>query len=171
MQSLQSELDKIQEKNSALEQDFENEINRNNKNKKEIGQIINSINNIYIICRKQQLKRNKIKEIDDDIVNEETKDLVGKLIHRLETSAEVIEDLKIVLDSVGIEYDRDKAYNEGIFNPSGQHNAQGNAAHLGNQSSMGMISGAGGQNAGGQGGGLSGGQTGKLPSVKAKKGQ
>ena len=71
---------------------------------------------------------------------------------------------------MGIEYDRDKAYNEGIFNTAGQQNPQGNAAYLGNQSSLGMISGAGGQNAGG-GGGLSGGQTGKLPNVKTKKGQ
>jgi len=52
MQNLQMELERIHEKNSALEQDFENEINRNNKNKKEIGQIINSINNIYLICKK-----------------------------------------------------------------------------------------------------------------------
>jgi hypothetical protein len=69
------------------------------------------------------------------------------LIGRLETSAEVIEDLKIVLDDVGIEYDRDKAYNEGIFNNptgAGKPNAQGNAGYLGNQSSLGMISGAGG---------------------------
>jgi len=33
MQNLQVELERIHEKNSALEQDFENEINRNNKNK------------------------------------------------------------------------------------------------------------------------------------------
>ncbi len=53
MQSLQLELEKISEKNSSLEQDFENEINRKNKNSKEIGQIINSINNIFQICRQQ----------------------------------------------------------------------------------------------------------------------
>ena len=117
MQSLQVELERIQEKNSALEQDFENEINRNNKNKKEIGQIINSINNIYNICRRQQVKRGKIKSIDkEDDVTEETKDLVAQLISKLETSSEIIEDLKTVLDQVGIDYDRDKAYNEGIFN-------------------------------------------------------
>lgn len=80
MQSLQVELERIHEKNSALEQDFENEINRNNRNKKEIGQIINSINNIYMICRKQQVKRGKVKKesIDSEpLVNEETKDLVS----------------------------------------------------------------------------------------------
>lgn len=117
MQNLQVELERIHEKNSALEQDFENEINRNNKNKKEIGQIINSINNIYIICRKQQVKRGKLKNTEDEQeVSEETKDLVAQLIKRLETSSEIIEDLKTVLDQVGIDYDRDKAYNEGIFN-------------------------------------------------------
>jgi len=63
-----------------LEQDFENEINRNNRNKKEIGQIINSINNIYMICRKQQVKRGKVKKEtieSEPLVNEETKDLVS----------------------------------------------------------------------------------------------
>ena len=37
MQNLQIELEKVSEKNSALEQDFENEINKKNKNSKEIG--------------------------------------------------------------------------------------------------------------------------------------
>lgn len=77
MQSLQLELEKISEKNSSLEQDFENEINRKNKNQKEIGQIINSINNIFSICREQQKKRGKFKRAtEEEDVNEETKDLV-----------------------------------------------------------------------------------------------
>jgi hypothetical protein len=38
-------------------------------------------------------------------VSEETKDLVAQLIKRLETSSEIIEDLKTVLDQVGIDYD------------------------------------------------------------------
>jgi hypothetical protein len=76
MQSLQLELEKISEKNSSLEQDFENEINRKNKNQKEIGQIINSINNIFSICREQQKKRGKFKNVDEDPVNERTPDLV-----------------------------------------------------------------------------------------------
>lgn len=157
MQSLQVELERIHEKNSALEQDFENEINRNNKNKKEIGQIINSINNIYIICRKQQVKRGKLKNIENEQeVTEETKDLVTQLITRLETSSEIIEDLKTVLDQVGIDYDRDKAYNEGIFNQGNTMAGTGQKHNQGaNQSSLGIISGAGGQNQGGNG--LSGG--------------
>jgi hypothetical protein len=107
MQSLQLELEKISEKNSSLEQDFENEINRKNKNQKEIGQIINSINNIFSICREQQKKRGKFKNVEENDVNERTPDLVMELIGRLETSSEVIEDLKAVLDQVGLEYNRD----------------------------------------------------------------
>jgi hypothetical protein len=62
MQSLQLDLEKISEKNSSLEQDFENEINRKNKNNKEIGQIINSINNIFSICKTQQEHRGKLMQ-------------------------------------------------------------------------------------------------------------
>jgi hypothetical protein len=117
MQSLQLELERINEKNSSLEQDFENEINRKNKNSKEIGQIINSINNIYGICREQLKKRNKLKTAkENNDVKEDTPNLVGELILRLESAAETIEDLKSVLDSVQIDFDRDKAYTEGIFN-------------------------------------------------------
>ena len=117
MQSLQLELEKINEKNSSLEQDFENEINRKNKNSKEIGQIINSINNIYGICRDQLVKRNKLKSAKPDIeVKEDTPNLVQELINRLESAAETIEDLKSVLDAVQIDFDRDKAYTEGVFN-------------------------------------------------------
>lgn len=51
MQSIQGELEIISGKNSILEQDFENEIYKKNNNSKEIGQIINSINNIFNICK------------------------------------------------------------------------------------------------------------------------
>lgn len=37
--------------NQALEQDFENEIERKNANNKQVGQIVSSINNIYITCQ------------------------------------------------------------------------------------------------------------------------
>lgn len=53
MQSIQGELEIISGKNSILEQDFENEIYKKNNNSKEIGQIINSINNIFNICKIQ----------------------------------------------------------------------------------------------------------------------
>ena len=49
MQKTQAELEEISERNSQLEQEFETEINKKNLNSKQIGQIINSVNNIYSI--------------------------------------------------------------------------------------------------------------------------
>lgn len=105
MQSLQLDLEKISEKNSSLEQDFENEINRKNKNNKEIGQIINSINNIFTICKRQQEHRGKLMQGNPADVTEKTPALVQELVKKLDASAEVIEDLKTVLDTVQIEFD------------------------------------------------------------------
>jgi chromosome segregation ATPase len=105
MQSLQLDLEKISEKNSSLEQDFENEINRKNKNNKEIGQIINSINNIFTICKTQQEHRGKLMQGAPGDVTEKTPNLVVELIKKLDASSEVIEDLKTVLDTVQIEFD------------------------------------------------------------------
>ncbi|CDW75696.1 gtp-binding protein [Stylonychia lemnae] len=115
---------RISEKNSALEQDFENEINKKNKNSKEIGQIINSINNIFTICRGQQHKRGKMKNIKLDDVNELTPNLVQVLIERLEMSSEVIEDLVEVFKIIDNNYDRDKAYTEALFNTTAANNKQ-----------------------------------------------
>jgi len=62
MQKTQSELEEISEKNSQLEQEFETEINKKNLNSKQIGQIINSVNNIYSICHQQKVLRSKRKK-------------------------------------------------------------------------------------------------------------
>ena len=51
MAGLQHELERVQVQNQALEQDFENEIERKNANNKQIGQIVSSINNIYATCQ------------------------------------------------------------------------------------------------------------------------
>jgi len=59
MQTLQADLEIISEENSRLEHDFENEINKKNVNKKEIGQIINAVNNITIINRKLNGEKNR----------------------------------------------------------------------------------------------------------------
>ena len=101
-------------------------------------------------------------------MNERTPDLVQELINRLETSSEVIEDLKAVLDQVGMDFDRDKAYTEGVFN---QDPAAGGGGHAGSRktianSSMAMA-GLGGTNT--MAGGLSAGATGKLTGGKSKK--
>ena len=50
MASLQGEIEEITAHNSALEQDFENQIDRKNSNNKQVGQIISSIKNIYQTC-------------------------------------------------------------------------------------------------------------------------
>ena len=88
-----------------MEQDFENEINKKNKNSKEIGQIVNSINNIFAACRLQQQKRGKLKNFKMEEVNENTPNLVQVLIDRLEISSEVIEDLVEVFEIVDKKYD------------------------------------------------------------------
>lgn len=48
--------------------------------------------------------RNKVRQTLED-VKEDTPDLVDQLILKLESAAEVIEDLKFVLDEVKIDYD------------------------------------------------------------------
>jgi len=45
--------------NSGLEQEYENELGKKNKNSTEVGQIISSINNIYRIVEELAKKRNK----------------------------------------------------------------------------------------------------------------
>ena len=52
MQKIQNEIEQISEVNSKLEQDFENQVDKTNKNIKEAGQIINSIDSVYNICVK-----------------------------------------------------------------------------------------------------------------------
>jgi len=46
MQQLQKQIEDFQHRNTSLDLDFENEINKKNRNKKEVGELINSINNI-----------------------------------------------------------------------------------------------------------------------------
>ena len=68
MANLQMEIEDITERNQALELDFENEINKKNNTNKEVGQIINSINNIYGICKQIKTDQGKqtSKELDRD---------------------------------------------------------------------------------------------------------
>ena len=114
MQNIQSELEVISAKNSVLEQDFENEINKKNQNSKEIGQIINSINNIFSICKIQQEKRGKKWDKQDVKINEETKNLVEQLTLKLEKAHQTVDELVQVYDKYGQDYNRDKAYAEDI---------------------------------------------------------
>ena len=84
MQNIQSELEEISAANSVLEQDFENEISKKNQTSKEIGQIINSINNIFNICQQQQAKREKKISKDEMKVNEQSSNLMPQLIGKLD---------------------------------------------------------------------------------------
>lgn len=52
MQKIQNEIEKITEINSKLEQDFENQVDKTNRNIKEAQQIVNAIDSVYTICTK-----------------------------------------------------------------------------------------------------------------------
>lgn len=85
MQTIQGRLEEISAKNSRLEQDFEKEINNKNQNSKEIGQIINSIDNIARICAAQAARRGRGKkpEQKDGGVKEDTRGRVESLVKKL----------------------------------------------------------------------------------------
>ena len=111
---LQKEIEKIQESNQNLEQDFEKEIDKKNQNSMETGSIINSIQNIFALCRK--LAEEKGKKIPPISV-EGQKDFVGNLMTMLETSSDHLEDLVSVLKDLNKEYkyediDKDQLYEE-----------------------------------------------------------
>ena len=114
MQSIQGELEIISAKNSILEQDFENEIHTKNNNSKEIGQIINSINNIFNICKIQQAKRQRNLDKQDQRVGEDSKNLVELLTGKLDIAHRTVDELVKVYQAYGQDYSREKAYSEDI---------------------------------------------------------
>ncbi len=59
MQKIQHEIEEIGEVNSGLEQEFENELGKKNKNTTEVGKIIDSINNIYKTVTKLATSKKK----------------------------------------------------------------------------------------------------------------
>lgn len=99
MQSIQNDIEMISAANSVLEQDFEYEINKKNQSSKEIGQIINSINNIFNICAKQN-KRIKLSN-QDDRIKEETKNIVQELNKKLEKAHQTADELHKVYEKFG----------------------------------------------------------------------
>ena len=80
--------------------DFENEITKKNQTNKEIGLIINSINNIYTICSriKTDQKKQVSKELDKD--NLEDKALIENLIKKLKDSVTIVGDLTKLLQKL-----------------------------------------------------------------------
>ena len=114
MQKLQTEIEAIQEENQALERDFENEINKKNMNAQEVGQIINSVNNIYMICgRIAEDKGKKLPVLDNEA--EKDPNLVDNMTKKLETGAEYMEDLVRVLKELGNEYKLEEADKDKYF--------------------------------------------------------
>ena len=114
MQKLQTEIEAIQEENQALERDFENEINKKNMNAQEVGQIINSVNNIYMICgRIAEDKGKKLPVLDNEA--ERDPNLVENMTRKLETGAEYMEDLVRVLKELGNEYRLEEADKDKYF--------------------------------------------------------
>ena len=95
MQQMQDNLSKIQEQNSALEQDFETKINMKNEKSKELGMMIKAINNIYSTCM-MQTKRGRLEKEKD--CREGDVNLVEQLVQRLGSSKEVIEDLQKIAE-------------------------------------------------------------------------
>lgn len=59
MQRIQNEIEEISSKNSQLENDFESQVDKQNKRTKEAGQIINSIESIYMLCLKVKEAKKK----------------------------------------------------------------------------------------------------------------
>lgn len=114
MQTIQGELEIISAKNGILEQDFENEIYKKNNNSKEIGQIINSINNIFNICKIQQAKRGRSLDKQDQKINEDTKNLVEMLVGKLDIAHRTVDELVKVYQAYGQDYSVEKAYAEDI---------------------------------------------------------
>ena len=112
MANLQMEIEDITERNQALELDFENEINKKNMTNKEVGQIINSINNIYGICKQIKTDQGKqtSKELDRDNLQE--KELIESLIKKLKDSVTTVGDLVELLKKLPAGYDAEWFYEE-----------------------------------------------------------
>ena len=97
MANLQKNIEEITEKNAALEQDFENEINKKNQTNKEIGQLSNSINNIYFICKRIKTDQGKQTSKDLDKDNLQDTELIQNLIRKLKESVTTVGDLVTLL--------------------------------------------------------------------------
>ena len=67
-----------------LEQEFENEINKKNRNTIEIGQIISGVNNIWNLCKVQAAKKGKRVGGKNEISMADEKDVLQVLITTLD---------------------------------------------------------------------------------------
>jgi len=85
--------------NSKLEQEFESEINKKNSHQKEVGQIINAINNIALISANLDVQKGK-KEKNVTFLNEKSDKLFEELTKRLDEAADQIGDLIAVQEEM-----------------------------------------------------------------------
>lgn len=107
MQKIQNEIEKITEINSKLEQDFENQVDKTNRNIKEAQQIVNAIDSVYMICTKlaamnpkgSSLKPLKLVEVEkfESGNKKEQEKFVFNMIQKLTDTTTSVSDLKIIL--------------------------------------------------------------------------
>lgn len=96
-----------------MEQEFEFEIEKKNKYSKEQGQIINSINNVFNICKVQQeFRKKKFAAKEDVLIKEGVKGLGELLNGKLDKIAVVVDELAQVFDEYGGDYNQERAYAE-----------------------------------------------------------
>lgn len=114
MQNIQSDLEVLSQQYSVLDQEFESEIYKKNKNSTEIGQVINAVNNIFTICVAQQAKRGKKLGKQDIKIHEGTEDLIESMLLKLDRSHQTIDELVKVYREYGTGYNPKQAYREEI---------------------------------------------------------
>ena len=107
-----------------MEADFDLEIAAKNKSSKQLGQIINSINNIYNIHRKQQELRGKRQDKQTVPITEDSKDIVKKLNAKLHLCHQTIDELHKVHSQFGQGYNMDIGYAEEIEAENNKLNAE-----------------------------------------------
>ena len=99
-----------------MEQDFEKGIQHHNSRQRELGQIINSTNNISRICEAQLEKRRRKtnRQVQEFQISETTPNLVDELIVKMEKIVLTVDELNKVHKVFGNNYSREKAYQEEI---------------------------------------------------------
>ena len=99
---MQNQLEALSEINSRLEKGFEQNINEKNSHQKEVGMVINAINNISLISHSLVCQK-KLKDLkpgmeykkppEPTMLSEKDPGLLGDLKERLDKATEQISDL------------------------------------------------------------------------------
>lgn len=126
MQQLQKELEALSEENSRLEKNFEANINEKNSHQREVGQVINAINNISLITHKlvvQKAKKAKVgiefkEPVPPTLLKEDTPELLKQLKDRLSKASEFIGDLVQVEEEMKKDPEAIKEFQKYLLEPS-----------------------------------------------------